>query len=167
MCDSSQTAQNYLKSQPCPAALVATSQRYEELHPQIRIQWDKRTLDEFGHASLADLTQRYDLLIVDHPMLGEVHRDGILLDLKPRLQPRNFIAVQSRPCFERYRYQGRLYALPIDAAAPAASYRPDLLECIGLFHRSSHGIAKHEALTVERTNTSHIVARDQRGLNLP
>jgi multiple sugar transport system substrate-binding protein len=35
------------------------------------------------------------------------------------------------PCFESYRYQGRLYALPIDAAAPAASYRPDLLERIG------------------------------------
>jgi len=114
--------------------LVAASQRYEELHPQIRIQWDKRTLDEFGHASLADLAQQYDLLIVDHPMLGEVHRGGILLDLEPRLQPENLIAVQSDalgPCFKSYRYQGRLYALPIDAAAPAASYRPDLLERIG------------------------------------
>lgn len=114
--------------------LVAASQRYEELHPQIRIQWDKRSLDEFGHASLADLAQRYDLLIVDHPMFGEVHRDGILLDLKSRLQPENFIALQGDalgPCFESYRYQGCLYALPIDAAAPAASYRPDLLERIG------------------------------------
>jgi multiple sugar transport system substrate-binding protein len=114
--------------------LVAASQRYEELHPQIRIQWDKRTLDEFGHASLSDLAQRYDLLIIDHPMLGEVHRDGILLDLKTRLRPVNFISVQSDalgPCFESYRYKDTLYALPIDAAAPAASYRPDLLERLG------------------------------------
>ncbi|HZQ43481.1 MAG TPA: extracellular solute-binding protein [Acidobacteriaceae bacterium] len=114
--------------------LVAASQRYEELHPQIRIQWDRRTLDEFGHASLADLAQRYDLLIIDHPMLGEVHRDGILLDLKARLQPENFTAVQSDalgPCFESYCYEDNLYALPIDAAAPAASYRPDLLERAG------------------------------------
>ncbi len=114
--------------------LVAASQRYEEPHPQIRIQWDKRTLDEFGHASLADLAQRYDLLIIDHPMLGEVHRDGILLDLKPRLQSESLTAMRSEalgPCFESYRYEDSLYALPIDAAAPAASYRPDLLERIG------------------------------------
>jgi conjugative relaxase-like TrwC/TraI family protein len=32
-----------------------------------------------------------------------------------------------------------------------------------LFHRSSHGIEKHEALTVERTDKSGIVARDQHG----
>lgn len=111
--------------------LVAAAQRYEELHPQIRIQWEKRTLDEFGHASLADLAQRYDLLIIDHPMLGEVHRDGILLDLKPRVQPETLVALERDalgPCFESYRYQDCLYALPVDAAAPAASYRPDLLE---------------------------------------
>jgi ATP-dependent exoDNAse (exonuclease V) alpha subunit len=33
-----------------------------------------------------------------------------------------------------------------------------------LFHRSSHGIEKHEALTVERTEKSGIVARDQHGM---
>ena len=33
-----------------------------------------------------------------------------------------------------------------------------------LFHRSSHGIEKHEALTVERTDKSVIVARDEHGL---
>jgi ATP-dependent exoDNAse (exonuclease V) alpha subunit len=33
-----------------------------------------------------------------------------------------------------------------------------------LFHRSSHGIEKHEALTVERTDKMGIVARDQHGM---
>jgi hypothetical protein len=33
-----------------------------------------------------------------------------------------------------------------------------------LFHRSSHGIGKHEALTVERTDKLGIVARDEHGL---
>ncbi len=32
------------------------------------------------------------------------------------------------------------------------------------FHRSSRGIEKHEALVVERVETSHIVARDQQGI---
>ena len=114
--------------------LIAASQRYEELHPQIRIQWDKRSLDEFGHASLAELARSYDLLVVDHPMLGEAHRDGILLDLKPHLEPAVLAKLDIDalgPCLDSYRYESRLYALPIDAAAPAASYRPDLLECSG------------------------------------
>lgn len=33
-----------------------------------------------------------------------------------------------------------------------------------LFHRSSHGLKKHEALTVERTENFGIVARDQHGV---
>ena len=33
-----------------------------------------------------------------------------------------------------------------------------------LFHRSSHGIGRHEALTVERVKASHIVARDLHGV---
>jgi hypothetical protein len=58
--------------------LAAAAQRFEELHPQISIVWDKRSLDEFGHASLdefghaslAEFTRAYDLLIVDHLYLA-------------------------------------------------------------------------------------------------
>ena len=111
--------------------LVAASQRYEELHPQTRIVWEKRSLDDFGHASLASLARSYDLLIIDHPMLGEVHRDGTLIDLLPHLQPAAVAQLEADalgPCLESYRYEDSLYALPVDAAAPAASYRADLLE---------------------------------------
>jgi conjugative relaxase-like TrwC/TraI family protein len=45
--------------------------------------------------------------------------------------------------------------------------RKDLSNCqqgqVLLFHRSSHGISKHDALTVERVDASRIVARDQQG----
>jgi multiple sugar transport system substrate-binding protein len=116
--------------------LVAASQRYEELHPYVRIEWVKRSLDDFGHAGLSDFARSCDLLIIDHPMLGTVHRDGTLLDLLPKLQPGDIAALEEDalgPCLESYRYEGCLYALPIDAAAPAASYRADLLELHG-FH---------------------------------
>lgn len=110
--------------------LIAASQRYEELHPLIRIRWDKRSLDDFGHGSLAELCLSYDLLVIDHPMLGEVYRDGSLLDLQLRLQSTvldDLKADALGPCLDSYRFEGRLYALPLDAAAPAASFRPDLL----------------------------------------
>lgn len=114
--------------------VAAAAQRFEELHPQVRIVWEKRSLDEFGHATLADLACAYDLLIIDHPMLGEVHHDGTLINLLPRLQPAEVASLEADalgPCLESYRYEGCLYALPVDAAAPAACYRPDLLKRMG------------------------------------
>lgn len=115
--------------------LVAASQRYEELYPGTRILWEKRSLDDFGHAGLAALSQKYDLLIIDHPMLGEADRLGTLVDLQPLLSSQALIGLESDalgPCLASYRYADHLYALPIDAAAPAASFRPDLLQCRGL-----------------------------------
>lgn len=114
--------------------LVAASQRFEEQHPGIRISWEKRSLDEFGHAGLAALANSYDLLIIDHPMLGDAQREGILVDLQPRITAETLAEFERDalgPCLQSYRYEGRLYALPVDAAAPAASFRPDLLERSG------------------------------------
>jgi multiple sugar transport system substrate-binding protein len=111
--------------------LVAAAQRFEELHPQVRIVWEKRSLDEFGHSGLAELTRTYDLLIIDHPMLGDAHRDRNLVDLRPRLTSTDYVALEADAlgaCLESYRYEGTLYALPIDGAAPAASCRADLLD---------------------------------------
>jgi len=115
--------------------LVATAQRFEEQHPGVRIQWEKRSLHEFGHADLATLAHNFDLLVIDHPMVGEADATGVLIDLFPRLignEIEDLRADSLGPCFSSYVYQGRLYALPIDAAAPAASLRPDLLDQLGL-----------------------------------
>lgn len=111
--------------------LVAASQRFEELHPQLRVVWEKRSLDEFGHAGLETLANSYDLLIIDHPMLGQAHDGHFLVNLQPQLPAETLAGLEADalgPCLASYRYKDCLYALPVDAAAPAASYRPDLLE---------------------------------------
>ena len=111
--------------------LVATAQRFEEQHPGVRIQWEKRSLHEFGHADIATLARNFDLLVIDHPMVGEAEATGVLTDLLPLLSSNEIADIKDDSlgsCFSSYMYQGRLYALPIDAAAPAASLRPDLLD---------------------------------------
>ena len=50
--------------------LLALSQRYSELHPDIEIRWKKRTLQEFADYPIEKLTETYDLLIIDHPWVG-------------------------------------------------------------------------------------------------
>lgn len=115
--------------------LVATAQRFEELNPGVRIHWEKRTLHEFGHADLATLARNFDLLVIDHPMSGDAELTGSLIDLLPLVSPNtleDLEADSAGPSFASYHYNGKLYALPIDAAAPAASYRPDIFEKRGL-----------------------------------
>lgn len=114
--------------------LVATAQRYEELHPEVRIRWEKRTLDEFGHMSIDQLAPKFDLIVIDHPWAGFAFEKKLVHDLKPLLPAAAFSDwAQSSigHTFESYHYGGRLLALPIDAATPAPSWRPDLMERAG------------------------------------
>lgn len=115
--------------------LVATAQRYEETHPGVRIRWEKRTLDQFGHMPIEELTPKFDLIIIDHPWAGFAFERNLAHDLNPLLSP-EVLNERARhsigATFESYCYAGKLLALPIDAATPAPSWRRDLLERIGL-----------------------------------
>lgn len=114
--------------------LVATAQRYEETHPAIRIRWEKRTLDEFGHKPIDQLAAEFDLIVIDHPWAGFAFERNLILDLKPLLPVRvfqQFAEDSIGRAFESYCYDGKVLALPIDAAAPAPSWRADLLDRAG------------------------------------
>ncbi|RME54909.1 MAG: extracellular solute-binding protein [Caldilineae bacterium] len=110
--------------------MVATAQRFEELHPGVEIHWEKRSLQAFADHPIAELTERYDLLVIDHPWAGFAADSGVLLDLAAHL-PAEFMADQAANTVGKshasYDFDGYHCALAIDAATPVASYRPDLL----------------------------------------
>jgi multiple sugar transport system substrate-binding protein len=115
--------------------LVATAQRYEETHPGVRIQWQKRTLDEFGHAPIDVLARKFDLIVIDHPWSGFCFEKNLVLDLAQIMPAPTLKELRQNsigPAFESYVYQDKILALPIDAATPAPSWRPDLLERSGV-----------------------------------
>jgi multiple sugar transport system substrate-binding protein len=111
--------------------VVATAQRFHEMHPQIDIQWHKRSLQAFADKPLEELAETYDLLVIDHPWAGFAATHGILADLE-QLLPEAFLADQARHSvgrsYESYRFEGGQWALAIDAACPVSAWRPDLLE---------------------------------------
>lgn len=111
--------------------LVATAQRYEETHAGVRIHWQKRTLDEFGHRPIDVLARQFDLIVIDHPWAGFCFEKNLVCDLA-QLTPAAVLTELKEnaigPTYDSYLYQGRLLALPIDAATPAPSWRPDLLD---------------------------------------
>jgi multiple sugar transport system substrate-binding protein len=111
--------------------MVATAQRFCELGSSISITWHKRSLQQFADAPLSDLASRFDLLVIDHPSIGEAVHQGLLLPLDDFL-PAEFLADQAANSVGQshvsYAYNGHQYALAIDAATPVSGYRPDLLK---------------------------------------
>ena len=111
--------------------MVATSQRFSELNPGVEINWKKRTLQEFADFSIEQLAAKYDLLVIDHPWAGFAARNKVILPLDEYL-PADFMEDQKQNTvgrsFESYSFNGHQWALPLDAATPVASSRPDLFE---------------------------------------
>ncbi|PSR20876.1 MAG: ABC transporter substrate-binding protein [Sulfobacillus acidophilus] len=116
-------------------SVVACAQRYHEYHPAVDVVWEKRSLQAFADFSLEQLIDDYDLLVIDHPWIGEAARKGWLIALEASVSHGMLKDLQNQSVghsYESYRYDGQQWALPIDAAAPVASWRPDLLEKSGL-----------------------------------
>ncbi|RMF02373.1 MAG: extracellular solute-binding protein [Chloroflexi bacterium] len=111
-------------------SVVATAQRFAEIHPGVKIVWEERSLQEFADYPIQQLAEKYDLLVIDHPWAGFAAGSRILLPLQDYL-PADFLADQTANSvgrsFESYNFDGYHCALAIDAATPVAAYRPDLL----------------------------------------
>jgi multiple sugar transport system substrate-binding protein len=110
--------------------MVATSQDFSERHPHVSIQWEKRSLQAFADRPIEDMAESYDLMVIDHPHVGEVARSGQLVafDGLDRGAELAALASQSVGVSHRsYEFDGHQWALAIDAATPVAAFRADLL----------------------------------------
>jgi multiple sugar transport system substrate-binding protein len=111
--------------------LLAVSQRYAELHPGVEIIWKKRSLQEFADFPIERLTKDYDLLIIDHPWVGCAAATNCVLPLNEYLSGeylQDQLINSTGQSHLSYNYDNKQWALAIDAATPAASYRKDLME---------------------------------------
>jgi len=111
--------------------MVATAEIFAERHPGTTITWEKRSLQAFADRPLEAMANDYDLMVIDHPHVGSAARSGLLLALDGTGHD-DALATLSRescgPSHPSYAFGGRQWALAIDAAAPVAAYRPDLLD---------------------------------------
>jgi multiple sugar transport system substrate-binding protein len=111
--------------------MAATAQRFHETHPEVRVEWRIRSLQEFADFSIVDLAQKYDLLVIDHPFSGHAAEGGILAPIDELLGA-EFLADQAAnsvgASHASYFYGGHQWALAIDTATPISGWRPDLLK---------------------------------------
>jgi multiple sugar transport system substrate-binding protein len=115
--------------------MVATAQRFSELHPDVTIRWEKRSLQEFADLGLEQLVGRFDLLVIDHPSIGMAAENMLLLALDGHLRA-EFLSDQAAQSVgmshESYHFGDHQWALAIDAATPVSGWRRDLLEKAGV-----------------------------------
>jgi multiple sugar transport system substrate-binding protein len=110
--------------------VIATAQRFSEMNPDVEIEWEKRSLQEFADAPIQQLAEKYDLLVIDHPWAGFAADKKILVPFNEYLSS-EYLADQELNSVglshKSYNFDGFQSALAIDAATPVASYREDIL----------------------------------------
>lgn len=110
--------------------MVATSNAYGQAHPGVQITWEKRSLQAFADRPIKEMANAYDLMVIDHPHVGQVSDSGELmaLDTVGRGADLTRLADNSiGASHQSYEFNGHQWALAIDAATPVAAYRSDLL----------------------------------------
>jgi multiple sugar transport system substrate-binding protein len=113
----------------CVDPLHAAGAEWEAM-TGVEISWETRSLARFGDEPLEDLRAGYDILTVDHPLIPECADAGILVALDEHLDARELERLTKEfvgPSFGSYRYAGRQWALPVDAACQVSAFRADRL----------------------------------------
>lgn len=97
----------------------------------VQIEWDKRSLQDFESFPVEELARAYDLIVIDHPHVGQITNEGCLapLDVVGREAERQALAAGSvGESYPSYNWRGHQWAFPLDAATQVLAWRPDLLE---------------------------------------
>ena len=109
--------------------MVACSSLWKQM-TGVAIEWDKRSLQDFESFPVEELARAYDLIVIDHPHVGQITAEGCLepLDVAGREAERAALASGSvGQSYPSYSWQGRQWAFPIDAASQVHAWRPDAL----------------------------------------
>lgn len=112
-------------------ALAAASKLPDVINAGLEIHWEKQPLEGFESHPIADLCARYDLVVLDHPHVGEALAGDCLLSLEDVFGAETVAELGKAsigPSLTSYRFAGKHWALPLDAATQVMALRPDLVE---------------------------------------
>jgi multiple sugar transport system substrate-binding protein len=110
-------------------SMVACSRRWFN-ETGVTVKWEKRSLQDFETFPVEELAKQFDLIVIDHPHVGQITHEKCLLplDIAGRESEQNALAAASAgQSYPSYAWQGRQWAFPIDAATQVQAWRPDLL----------------------------------------
>ena len=109
--------------------MLACSKLWQE-ETGVEIIWEKRSLQDFETFPVEELAAAYDLIVIDHPHVGQIMRENCLLPLDDAAHADEVAAIAAGTVgrsYPSYNWQGRQWAFPIDAATQVQAYRADRL----------------------------------------
>ncbi|HSD73809.1 MAG TPA: extracellular solute-binding protein [Steroidobacteraceae bacterium] len=94
-----------------------------------RVDWDARPLKAFEDQPLEELASAYDLVLIDHPFVATAARSGLIAPVDDWADA-NYLEDQAAhsvgPSHASYSWDGKQWALAIDAACQVSAVRDDL-----------------------------------------
>jgi len=113
--------------------LAAAERILKRLHPSVELEWEVQPLSGFESRSIEEAARGYDLLIFDHPHVGEARAHAALTPLDEVLAAASLADADFMgPSLASYRWEGSVWGLPLDAACQVSCARPDLLGSLGV-----------------------------------
>jgi multiple sugar transport system substrate-binding protein len=97
--------------------------------PWSAVVWEDQSLADFESHPIAELAAQYDLIVLDHPGLGEAVQQGALAPLDDLFDAATIAAWDEQvvgAAMASYRYAGAQWAVPIDAATQVSAARVDV-----------------------------------------
>lgn len=110
--------------------LEAAAQVLETENAGVRIHWSKQPLEGFESHPIESLAEKFDLVVIDHPCLGEVAESSCFIPVEDLFQAEEMSQWRKAAVgrsYDSYNYLGKQWALPLDAAAQVCALRPDII----------------------------------------
>jgi multiple sugar transport system substrate-binding protein len=112
-------------------ALEAAAAQIDPARDGLSLRWDRHSLEGFEERPIGEQCELYDLVVLDHPHVGEAVAADRLIPLEELFDADEIVAwsaaVMGRS-LSSYHYAGRHWALPLDAATQVMAWRKDRLE---------------------------------------
>lgn len=108
---------------------LAAAAEAQKVNGSVVIDWHKQPLEGFESHPIRELAAVHDLLVLDHPHLGEAAAYDCLLPLDQVFTKDDLEQWKTQsigPAMESYIWQDHVYALPLDVATQVSVRRPDL-----------------------------------------
>lgn len=138
-------------------ALAAAAARAEGL----ALNWDKHPLEGFESHPIGDLCARYDLVVLDHPHVGEAVAADCLVPVEALFGAEEIAAWRAAiagPSLASYHYAGNHWALPLDAATQVMAYRRETVALPPLEWAQLPGFATEHAVALSLSGPHAILS---------
>lgn len=112
----------------------AASESYRDA-TGVSVEWTARPLHSFEDTPLNELVREYDILAIDHPAIADAVASGSLLAFDDLVSPDDLsdrAQDSAGPSHASYRWDGRQWALGVDAACMVSAIRSDLIGASGM-----------------------------------